>query len=120
MTSELKAATNRSNSLKSTGPKTAEGRAKSAQNARKHGLRSARAELMRERSLEFEQRRMKWMANGDARDDVEEFLASHLAATDYEVVRVIRANAEECRSQVKKADVERGQERSRSGEPAVF
>jgi hypothetical protein len=39
MTSPRRVRANRSNSLLSTGPKTETGRAKSAQNARRHGLR---------------------------------------------------------------------------------
>jgi hypothetical protein len=39
MTSPRRVRANRSNSLRSTGPKTKTGRAKSAQNARRHGLR---------------------------------------------------------------------------------
>ncbi len=39
MTSPRKLFTNRQNSLRSTGPKTAAGRARAAGNARRHGLR---------------------------------------------------------------------------------
>jgi hypothetical protein len=39
MSSPRRVCANRSNSLRSTGPRTKAGRAKSAQNARRHGLR---------------------------------------------------------------------------------
>ena len=38
MTSEVKAASNRRNAARSTGPRTSEGKTRAAQNARRHGL----------------------------------------------------------------------------------
>jgi hypothetical protein len=45
---------NRRNSLKSTGPKTPEGLAKSSMNALKHGMRSMKQALLQGESYAFE------------------------------------------------------------------
>ena len=76
MATQAQIAANRQNSLKSTGPKTPEGRSKSSMNALKHGMRSRKLALLRDESIAFENRRLKWMANADAQDDFEEFLHS--------------------------------------------
>lgn len=56
MSTSAQTAANRANSLRSTGPRTPEGRAISALNARRHGLASERhAVLPNESSEEFEQ-----------------------------------------------------------------
>jgi hypothetical protein len=67
-------AANQLNSRKSTGPTTPEGRAKSSMNALKRGNRSRKVALLREESHAFEERLRKWMAIGDAHNDVEEYL----------------------------------------------
>jgi hypothetical protein len=53
MTSSTRVQANRANAKKSTGPRTAAGKARSSQNARKHGLRAQPAVLPRENSAEF-------------------------------------------------------------------
>jgi hypothetical protein len=53
-TSAAKATVNRTNSRLSTGPTTAQGKAASAQNARTHGLTSARLVLTNEDAIEYE------------------------------------------------------------------
>jgi len=70
-------AANQLNSRKSTGPRTPEGQAKSSMNALKHGNRSRRVALLLEESSAFEDRLRKWMAIGDAQNDVEEYLIYH-------------------------------------------
>src|SRR5208282_3870808 len=62
------------NCRKSTGPRSPEGRAKSSMNALKHGNRSRKLAMLREESIAFEERLQKWMAIGDAQNDVEEYL----------------------------------------------
>jgi hypothetical protein len=59
MTTEAQLAANHANSLKSTGPKSTAGRARSAMNALKHGLRSRKAALLREDTYAFETRKQK-------------------------------------------------------------
>ena len=84
----------RRNSLKSTGPKTPEGRAKSSMNALKHGMRSKKLALFREESYEFENRRMKWMSIADPDDDIGEFLVNQFVSQSFELEQVERAQRE--------------------------
>lgn len=53
MTSARKAAANRSNSLKSSGPRTLKGKARSSQNARKHGILAREVVLAKESKADF-------------------------------------------------------------------
>src|ERR1700676_4765418 len=56
MTSELKSATSRANGAKSNGPKTAEGREKSSQNALTHGFTSKKTIVLKcENEGEFQE-----------------------------------------------------------------
>ena len=55
MSSERKNEANRQNAQHSTGPKTEEGRQKSSQNARRHGLFSATIFIPEERNVEFKE-----------------------------------------------------------------
>jgi hypothetical protein len=73
MTSQAKIEANRRNSLKSTGPRTPEGLAKSSMNGLKHGMRSTRLAVLRDQSIAFDNRRVKWLAALDPVNDVEEF-----------------------------------------------
>ncbi len=80
MASPAQIAANQINSRKSTGPTTPQGRANTSMNALKHGNRSRKLALLREESCAFEDRLRKWMAIGDAQNDVEEssgFWQSH-------------------------------------------
>jgi hypothetical protein len=74
MASPAQIAANQLNSRKSTGPSTPQGRARSSMNALKHGNRSRKLALLCEESCAFEDRLRKWMAIGDAQNDIEEFL----------------------------------------------
>src|ERR1017187_3225536 len=94
MASEARIAANGLNAQKSTGPRTAEGKARSSQNARKHGMRSEREKLMREDSLAFEERLRRWSANTQPENDVEEFLLYENVAMTASLDRVRRAHAE--------------------------
>ena len=53
-TSEAQIAANRANARKSTGPRTAEGKEKVAQNAAKHGLFSQKKVVFSENQVEFD------------------------------------------------------------------
>src|SRR5208282_1347880 len=74
MATPAQIAANLLNSRKSTRPRTPQGRAKSSMNALKHGNRSRKLAMLREESIAFEERLRKWMAIGDAQNDVEEYL----------------------------------------------
>jgi hypothetical protein len=60
-TSEARLAANRLNALKSTGPRSEEGKAQSRQNALKHGLTAKQLVLPTEDAAAFEDRRQEWL-----------------------------------------------------------
>ena len=76
MTSEARIAASQANGRKSRGPVSPAGRTRTSMNALKYGRRSKRIALMDDISYSYQERRRKWMANKDARNDVEEFLIS--------------------------------------------
>jgi len=94
MTSQAKLAACRLNSLKSTGPNTPEGLAKSSMNAFKHGMRAKKLELLRGDSIAFENRLHKWIAISDPHDDMGEFLVHQNVCMSFEVERARRAHLE--------------------------
>jgi hypothetical protein len=104
MNSQAKIDANRRNSLKSTGPNTPEGRLKSSMNSLKHGNRSKKVALLREESISFENRRLKWMASADPRDDMGEFLVFHNVCMSFELERARRAHLERLTSRIENSD----------------
>ncbi len=60
-TSEARFAANRLNALKSTGPRSEEGKAQSRQNALRHGLTAKQLVLPTEDAAAFEDRRQEWL-----------------------------------------------------------
>jgi hypothetical protein len=106
MTSQLQIDANRRNALRSTGPVTPEGRARSAQNSRKHGMRSEREQLAREEGIAYESRHIRWSATYGVETDPEEFLlnANLFLASDMD--RVKFAYLELTQSQINNADDE--------------
>jgi len=102
--SQAKLAANRENSLKSTGPKIPEGRAKSSMNALKHGMRSKKLALLDEESYAFENRRMKWMSIADPDDDMGEFLVNQCVSLSFELERAKRAHLEGLTSLIENSD----------------
>jgi hypothetical protein len=87
MTSPRRVRANRSNSLLSTGPKTETGRAKSAQNARRHGLR---VPVLCDPALAQDVERI---AKDIVRECGSEFmdLARRIAEAEVDILRVRRA-----------------------------
>jgi hypothetical protein len=120
MASPAQIAANRLNSRKSTGPRTPEGQAKSSMNALKHGNRSRKLALLREESLAFEERLRKWMAIGDAQNDVEEYLVYRNVAISFELDRAERARLERCRSLIENSDEEEAAQAEAVGEQLFF
>ena len=106
MSTQAQISANKLNCLRSTGPRSRAGRLKSSMNALKHGMRSAKVEQFRETSYMYEERRVKWMGLFDARNDVEEFMASQNAALSLNIERVQRADAAEYASLVERADAD--------------
>ena len=104
MISEAKLAANRANALLSKGPTSPEGRARSAQNALKHGMRSARLARFAETSYSFEVKQRKWMSIADPQNDIEEFIISQAAVSASKVQRVQLAEAEHAEHLVENAD----------------
>ena len=78
---------NRANSQRSTGPRTTAGRAISAQNARRHGLRIP---VLADPALSAEVDAMAQWIVGDAPHDLLE-LARNIAEAEIDVLRVRRA-----------------------------
>ncbi len=93
MTPERRAEINRANALKSTGPKTAAGKARASMNARKHGMRSKRESIFSDTSYRYEERLRKWMAHFDAQDDVQEYLVATNVSLSFDIERAGRADA---------------------------
>ena len=120
MASPAQIAANRLNSRKSTGPRTPEGQAKSSMNALKHGNRSRKLALLREESLAFEERLRKWMAIGDAQNDVEEYLVYRNVALSFEIDRAERARLERCASLIENSDEEEAAEAEAVGKQLFF
>ena len=103
MSTPTRSEQNRINSLKSTGPKTVEGKRRASQNAYKHGLRSGRDELLREASLSFESRMHRWGAPGGG-NDMNEFLLQDNVCMSFEIERARAALLERLRRNIENSD----------------
>jgi hypothetical protein len=86
VTSPRKVYSNRANSLHSTGPKTAAGRARAAGNARRHGLR---VPVLFDPALSAEAEAMAQEIAGDASFELIE-LARRIAEAQIDVIRIRR------------------------------
>ena len=92
MTSARKVRANRANARRSTGPKTVAGRAKTAQNARRHGLRIP---VLSDPALSVEAEVLAQTILGDASSSPELLeLARKIAEAEIDVIRVRRARSE--------------------------
>ena len=120
MASEKQIAANRANSKKSTGPKTARGRARSAMNATTHGLTSKTMAMLAEDSIAFQNRLMKRLAQTDVQDDNEEFLTyvNVCQASDFE--RAQEAEMQRIRDLIEKAKETEAEEVYRLGKRLFF
>ena len=104
MTSELKAAQNKINATRSTGPRTSRGKMRSSMNARKHGRRSEREKVLRGDSYNSEVRRMKWMLGCDPKSDMEEFVVAENVNFSFELERARGAHLDGITTRIKNAD----------------
>ncbi len=103
MATAAQMAANQANSLKSTGPKSAAGKARSSQNAYKHGLRSEREDALRQDSMSYEQRLMRWNGTAGPENDIEEFLMNDVVSISFELERARHAELERVRSRLENA-----------------
>jgi hypothetical protein len=90
VTSSRKVEANRANARRSTGPKTAAGQAKAAQNARRHGLRIP---VLSDPNLSAEVDMMALRIAGDASPELVE-LARRVAESEIDVMRIRRARSD--------------------------
>jgi hypothetical protein len=102
--SDARIAANHANSLRSTGPKTAEGKARSSMNARKHEKRAKRETILSNNMYLFEERQRKWTGQLNARNDIEEYLVAKNVAVAGLLDRVELADAERLITRVEKED----------------
>jgi hypothetical protein len=93
MATPAQIAANRRNALKSTGPRTAAGKAASSRNALRHGLAARSAVVLGEDPADLARFRAELMAALAPRDGREEFLAEVAAAAAWRLRRVWRAEA---------------------------
>ena len=84
---------NRRNAAKSTGPKTSEGKARSARNALKHGLRSSLAIIPGESPKDYEALYEALRNDYQPTDSVEEILVREIAVAEWRLQRFHRAEA---------------------------
>jgi hypothetical protein len=90
MSSAAKALANRQNSLHSTGPATAEGKAASSQNALRHGLTSKQIVLPGEDAAHYDELRQDLLAAYIPSNAAEALLVEELAAASWRLLRARR------------------------------
>jgi hypothetical protein len=93
MATPAQIAANRRNALKSTGPRTASGKAASSLNALRHGLRARAAVVPGENPADLQRFRAELVAALAPRDGREEWLAEAAAEAAWRLRRVWRAEA---------------------------
>src|SRR3982750_4131324 len=105
MTSEARIAANRRNAQHSTGPRTAEGKAKSRYNAVKHGLRSRSDDLVlpHEDPAELEAKIGRWVEQLAPRNEPERDLVEQAARLSWMLRRAQRHEAALLSRRVRKA-----------------
>ena len=82
---------NRKNALKSTGPRSPEGKARSRANALKHGLTGSGIVLPEEDRLRWEGRAESWAEELGARGELDLYLAGRAALASVRLDRCVRA-----------------------------
>jgi len=87
MSTEKQVAANRKNAKKSTGPKTPEGKAKSAQNATTHGLTASHDVIKGESQEEFDAHKQSFLDVLNPQNAVEDFLADRVASLAWRLNR---------------------------------
>jgi hypothetical protein len=90
MTTEAKLIANRLNSLKSTGPRTIEGKAVASQNSVKHGLLAESDVILSENQADFEQYRQQLLDELSPVSPMESILAERIVTLSWRLKRVCR------------------------------
>ena len=95
-TSPARLAANAANAQHSTGPRTAEGKARSAQNARSHGLTARELVIAPDEREEFEELLAGYQAEVQPSGAIQQSLFDALVAAAWNLRRARRAEAELC------------------------
>src|SRR5215831_633385 len=90
MTTEKQIQANRRNALKSTGPKTGEGKSRSRMNALRHGLTASQAVLPHEDENDYEKLREGMLESYAPEDSAEQALVEELANAYWRLMRLHR------------------------------
>jgi hypothetical protein len=101
--SERKMAANRANAQKSTGPRTAEGKARVSQNAVIHGLRSEMIVLPNEDPAEFEAMRDGFFEDWKPPTETRRVLVERVAAGAWRLRRCVKLERDRIAEQVQEA-----------------
>ena len=96
MTSEIKIKVNRANAQKSTGPRTPEGKARVAQNAFRHGLRSRRVILPIENRADFDALAADFHAEWQPATITEHDLVEQLCVNKWKLARMEHVESQAC------------------------
>jgi hypothetical protein len=94
MTSEASQTANAANALLSTGPRTNEGKARSSQNARQHGLTAAHVVIAAEEREEFEGLHAQLQSDVRPQGALQQILFDQLVASALNLGRIRRMEAE--------------------------
>jgi hypothetical protein len=94
MLSEARQTANAANALFSTGPRTEEGKARSSQNARKHGLTAAQLVIAAEDREEFDEFHVQLQTDIQPEGALQQILFNQLVASAWNLRRIGRMEAE--------------------------
>ena len=89
-------------------------------NAVKHGMCSKRVKMLREDSIAFENRHIKWMAQADVQDDREEFLTFLNVSQALDCDRILRANEQWIEDLVEESEAKEAEEVYKLGKRLFF
>ena len=94
MTSEARQTANAANALLSTGPRTNDGKARSSQNARQHGLTAAHVVLAAEDREEFDELHAQLQSDVRPEGALQQILFDQLVASAWNLGRIRRMETE--------------------------
>ena len=94
MVTEKQLTANRQNAVKSTGPRTLEGKAKASKNAFKHGLLSSEVLLEDDNKEQFEQFGERLLTDLSPEGELEDMLADRIVAAAWRLRRTVRIERE--------------------------